>query len=415
MKNILKVFKFELESALNEKSIRIATIIILLMVFGATFIPRIIHKGEEKTFIEKTPDEQIEELGKVGYVILTEEVVTEEINKYLPFSLGEEYESEEKIKEDLLKEKLKSGIVIIKKDKYKLLKQGSDIMFSETISQLVESELLKYNQNQFYLKNNIDPNMVAEAGKIVLTSEVEEVGKSAQNNYFIAYFGTFILYFMIIMYGVSTATSVAREKSDRTMELLITNTSSTSLIVGKVISALVVGIAQIVLMLVVGYIGFMINKSTYPEMIISILNQNISFKLISVFLTFGIIGSLLYYFIYAALGSLVTRVEDASSAIGPIQMIFVGAFMFTMMGMMNPTSRMFKIGSFIPFSSPMAMFARYSMVEVSLLELLLSLLILILTTIFIAYITIKIYRRATLNYGNKLSLIQEIKNLRKNE
>lgn len=416
MKNTLKVFLFELKSTLKEKSFKIVTLILLLIVFGVTFIPRIIGNTEkEKTFLEKTKEEQIEEIGKFGYVILDNNVLNTDLQKYMPFSLGEEYKSEEEIKKDITDEKLKSGMVIIKTDQYKLLKSGSDFMFDSIVGDLIEEGLLKYNQDKFYLEHNIDPNIVNQASEIILVSEIEEVGKSAENNYFIAYFGVFIIYFMIIMYGVSVSTSIAREKNDRTMELLITNTSSTSLIVGKVIASLVVSIGQIILMLVVGYIGFLINRSTFPEILLTILNQNISITLISIFLIFGIIGSTLYFFIYATLGSLVSRVEDAAQSTGPIQMIFIAAFMVTIFGLMDPAGEMMKISSFIPISSPMAMFARYSMTDVNLIEVLISLILLIITTWLVALLAIKIYRRATLNYGNKLSLIQIIKNLKKPE
>lgn len=416
MKNILKVFLFELRTTLKTRSIQVTTIILLLMIFGVTFAPRLFNNiEEEKTFLEKTTDEQIEEIGKFGYVILTEDVLKSDLEKYLPFSLGKEYETVENVKEEILKDNLKSGVVINAPNDYKLLKAGSDFNFNEAIKGLVEEGLLKYNRDSFYLKYNIDPNLVEEASNISLISSIEEVGKSAQNNYFIAYFGIFILYFMIIMYGVAVSTAVAREKNDRTMELLITNTSATSLIVGKVLSALVVSVGQIILMILVGYLGFLINKATYPEMLLTILNQNITLNLIVVYLAFSIVGALLYYFVYAALGSLVTRVEDATSSMGPIQMLFIFAFFVAMYGMMNPTGKLLTYGSIFPLTSPMSMFARYSMAEVSTIEVLGSFALLVATTILFAYVSIKIYRMATLNYGNKMSLITALKRLKSND
>ncbi|NLA33191.1 MAG: ABC transporter permease [Mollicutes bacterium] len=414
MKNIFKVFLFEFKTMLKTKAFKITTALILLITFGITFIPRFTGGLEDnKNFLDKTPDEQIEEIGKFGYVILDDTVLKEDLVKYFPFNLGEEYESEEKIKESIEKEVIKSGAVIIKQNEYKLLKAGSDFMFNETIKALLEEGMLKYNQDRFYLENNIDPNLVEEANNILIKSDIEEVGKSAQSNYFIAYFGIFILYFMIIMYGVSVSTSVAREKNDRTMELLITNTSATSLIVGKVIASLVLSFGQIILMILVGYLGFMINKGTYPAILLSILNQNITLNLLIVYLSFAIVGALLYFFVYAALGSLVTRVEDATSSMGPIQMIFVLAFLVAMYGMMNPTGKLLTYGSIFPLTSPMSMFARYSMSEVGTLEVIGSFILLLLTTILFAYISIKIYRMATLNYGNKMNLITALKHLKK--
>ncbi len=416
MKNIFKVFLFELKTTLKTRSIQITTLIILLMVFGLTFAPRLFNSIDgEKSFAEKVLEEKIEELGKFGYVILTPEVLKSDLESYAPFSLGEEYESVEILKEDISKENLRSGLVINAPNDYIFLKSGSDLLFNETVHTLIADGLLEYNRNNFYLKNNIDPNLVEEASNITLISSVEEIGKSAQNNYFIAYFGISILYFMIIMYGVAVSTSVAREKNDRTMELLITSTSTTSLIVGKVLSALVVSFGQIILMLLVGYLGFMINKSNYPAALLVILNQNITLNLVVIYLAFAIVGASLYFFVYAALGSLVTRVEDATSSMGPIQMLFVLAFLAAIYGINNPAGKLLTYGSIFPLTSPMAMFARYSMSEVSIIEVLGSFTLLVVTTTLFAYISIKIYRMATLNYGNRMSLITALKRLRNND
>ena len=57
----------------------------------------------------------------------------------------------------------------------------------------------------------------------------------------------------------------------------------------------------------------------------------------------------------------------------------------------------------------MAMFVEYSMTVVPTMEVIISLVLLIITTILLAILSIKIYRQATLNYGNKLSLMKVLK------
>ena len=59
----------------------------------------------------------------------------------------------------------------------------------------------------------------------------------------------FIVYMKDIMYGQMIAVSVATEKSNRSIEVLVTSTSSNSLIFGKVIAGAVAGITQVALIL----------------------------------------------------------------------------------------------------------------------------------------------------------------------
>ena len=58
-----------------------------------------------------------------------------------------------------------------------------------------------------------------------------------------------------------------------------------------------------------------------------------------------------------------------------------------------------KAASFIPFTSPMAMFTRICMSTVPLYEILISIAILIGSTIGVGYVAAKIYRVGVLLYG----------------
>lgn len=409
MNNTRKVFLFEFKNKFKEKSIIISSIVILSMIFIGTFIPSILNKSMNKSDDKKEQD-KIKEMEKVGYIVNSTDIENFIIVDDL--KLAKKYTNEKELRKDIQSKDINIAFIILNDTNYKILKSGSEITFSAIEDYGIKNNLSVYAKNKFYKEHGINPEVVSNAEKIEITSSIEKIGKSAESNYFIAYIGTFIIYFIIILFGVAVSTNVAREKNDRTMELLITNTSSTSLIVGKVLASLAFSIGQIIAMLIIGAIGIIINKASYPIDFLNILIQNISPSLILLFLIFSFFGCLMYFFIYAALGSLVSRVEDVNNAIGPIQTIFVIAFMVSMIGMSNPNSAIITISSFIPFTSPMAMFVRYSMTTVPIIEVIISLILLIISTILLAILSIKIYRQATLNYGNKLSLVKVLKSIR---
>lgn len=410
MNNTIKVFLFEFKNKFKEKTIMISSIIILLLIFIATFIPSIINNNKKTE--EEIIKEQIEEMGNVGYIINDKDIESFLINDKSELKLAKKYSNESVLINDIESKDIKIGFVIINETNYKIIRFGSEFAFSEVYDYGIKDNLTIYAKNKFYKEHNIDPMLVSNAEKIEISSTIQDIGKSAENNFFIAYIGTFIIYYIIILFGVSVSTTIAREKNDRTMELLITNTSSTSLIVGKVLASLIFSIGQIIAMLLIGYIGILLNKASYPPNFLNILVQNISPSLIIIFLLFSFFGCLMYFFVYASLGSLVSRVEDVNNAIGPIQLIFITSFMISMISMNTPNSSLLTISSFIPFTSPMAMFVRYSMTLVPLIDVIISLILLIITSVLLAYLSIKIYRQATLNYGNKLSLIKVLKNIK---
>ncbi len=411
MNNTIKVFLFEFKNKFKEKSIMISSIVILSMIFIGTFIPSIINSTMNKSE-DQIKKDQIKEMKSVGYIINDKDIESFIIESESELKLGKKYTDENELIKDIESKELKIGFIIVDEVNYKILKSGSEFTFSIINDYGIKDKLTLYAKNKFYKEHNIDSKLVGDAENIQINQTIKDIGKSAENNYFIAYIGTFIIYFIIILFGVAVSTSVAREKNDRTMELLITNTSSTSLIVGKVLASLIFSIGQIIAMLLVGLLGILINKASYPPNFLNIIVQNISPALIIVFLVFAFFGCLLYFFIYAALGSLVSRVEDVNNAIGPIQTIFVIAFMVSMVGMSTPNSIVLTISSFIPFTSPMAMFVRYSMTVVPIIDVIISLILLIIATVLLAILSIKIYRQATLNYGNKLSLLKVLKSIK---
>lgn len=414
MKDIKKIFIFELKTMLKQKSLIISTLILLIIIFGVTFIPRFLNNQlnpqEQIVELEK---EQIEGFEKIAYILEDSNIKEEYLKVEIPFMYAKKYDNLEKLKKDISSKDINYGILFKSPTEYIIYRDGSTVFVSDESSYLIEEGIKNYNKKLYLRENNIDPNIVDASNQIELTYTTEEIGKSAENNYFIAYIGVMLMYMIIILYGTSVSANVAREKSDRTMELLITSTKPSSLIIGKVFASLAMSLIQIISMILVAYLGLKINKSVYPVELLNMIYSNVSITLILIYLIYMIIGGLMYFFVYAALGSLVSRVEEVNNASSPIQIVIMAAFMIAMIGLSNPSGSLIKIASYIPLSSPVVMFVRYSMVEISLIDVLISLGLLIITTIFIAYISIKIYRRATLNYGNKMSLktvLKELKN-----
>ena len=214
---------------------------------------------------------------------------------------------------------------------------------------------------------------------------------------------------LVIMYGQMVSTSVAREKDNRTMEILITSTKPDALIVGKVLANGVAGLLQFMFILSVALLGYFLNKPNFPEVVNTMLFGSLSWDSIVVFLVFTALGYLMYLFVYASLGSLVSKLEDVGSSVSIITVLFVVAYMIGILGLNDPTSLMLKVASYFPFTAILSMPIRYFLTEVSVIELTISLILMAVTTWFLAIFSIRIYRLGSLSYGNKMSFVKAVK------
>jgi ABC-2 type transport system permease protein len=132
-------------------------------------------------------------------------------------------------------------------------------------------------------------------------------------------------------------------------------------------------------------------------------------------LIFFVLGFLIYAFLYGAIGSTASKLEDLNTTVMPVTYLFVFAFIVVMTSMSSGTldSTLMKVCSYIPFTSPIAMFTRIAMSTVSLWEILLSMGILIASVVGVGVLSAKIYRVGVLLYGTPPKLGAIIKAIRK--
>lgn len=412
MKGLFSVFKFEFLNRVKQKSILFTTLILAIVVLGLTFVPRfmdVFSADKSSDTISSESTEENTDLDDIGYIITDDSLSEENISSVLSFGNPVKYNSEDELKKDIENDKVQSGFIF---DSYNHFKQvQKNISMYDTSSATVQAGLSTLLRNEKLQSEGIDIGKVDEATNQEVSFETINLGKDGISGFIFAYVGMFIVYMVVLLFGNSVATLVAREKSDRTMEILITNTSAKNLIVGKVFASTIVSFLQLAVVFAAGIIGFIINKSFYPSSILEIISQGLNPMAIFIFLLFTVLGCLMYFFLYAAFGALVSKVEEVNNATAPIQIIFIASFLATTMGLQMPDSLIMKVASIVPFSSPMSFFVRYTMTKVPIVQTLLAIGLLLLTTVILAVISIKIYRMGTLNYGNKMGFFKTVKKL----
>ncbi len=245
---------------------------------------------------------------------------------------------------------------------------------------------------------------LAEAEKILqipIEHTTESLGKDQIQNFFYTYIMIFALYMVILLYGQMVATNVASEKSSRAMELLITSAKPASMMFGKVIASCIAGLLQLVCVFGSAFLFFNLNKGEWGDN--QIINSifNMPFDLLIYMLLFFVLGFFMYAFMFGAIGSTASKLEDINTSVMPVTLLFIAGFMVVIMSMAegNVDSALMKICSYLPFTSPMAMFTRIAMSTVPFYQIAISVAILLGSVIGVGILSAKIYRVGVLLYG----------------
>jgi uncharacterized protein yhaP len=414
MKQFFTIFKHELAQYFKNKVFVITTIVLVLAVSGLLFAPRI---GE---VIKKSQNADSSETKKTEVLIKSN---SSEINKVLPTIVTSFPQANVKITNDSIeqiKSKIKDQSVnfafILSSDLKSYTYLTNVSILQDPNLQTMDTLLKTIYSNLYLKKHGLSDTQITEVQNPNITHTIESISEDGSKNFWYAYVMVFVLYMVIIIFGQKVAMSVVTEKTSRAMEVLITSASPVALMFGKIIASSVAGIIQIAAIFGSAFISYGVNKPYFENNAIITTLFNFPASLVGYLLIFFLLGFLIYSFLFGAMASTVSKIEDLSSALMLIQIVFVIGFIASTSAMSSGevNSAFMKFLSLFPLTSPMAMFTRIAMSEVPGLEILLSVVFLIFATILIGYIAAKIYRVGVLMYGTKPTLGKIIKAIREN-
>jgi ABC-2 type transport system permease protein len=259
------------------------------------------------------------------------------------------------------------------------------------------------------ISGGISPENAGDILSVSVTGKTETLGKDQMQNFFYTYIMIFALYMVIMLYGQMVSTNVATEKSSRAMEVLITSAHPNAMMFGKVFASCIAGLSQLVLIFGTSILMYHFNRNAWSDSPIISAIFGMPLSLFFYMLVFFVLGFLIYAFLYGAIGSTVSKLEDINTSAMPITFLFMIAFFVVIFSMTSGSvdNIAMRVCSFIPFTSPVAMFTRIAMGTVELYEIVISIVLLVLSTLGIGALSAKIYRVGVLLYGTppKLSAI----------
>lgn len=414
MKKFGVIFQYELMNYIKNKSYVITTVIIALVAGIIMFVPNFIDigsvTGENKNDVSDEnsgadSDSTILVYDKSGMVTDISFIQNFYHDDAIKKASGEN-ELVDKVKAD----EVSAGFVVNSLTDYdyyvynQSMTDDNQVVFTQVMTVL--------NQMVYCQKNGIDYASLTQAFNPQIDCHENILGKDMGSNYWYCYGLVMIIFMIIIMYGSMVATSVTQEKSNRTMEVLVTSVDTNLLFFAKVLAGAVAALIQSAVMLGTVLISYKINQDKWGGMLNMVLD--IPANVLVVFALFGIGGFLFYTFIYGAMGALVSKTEDINKSAGGVQMVIMIVYFITLASLTDVDGIMIKVTLFLPVSSYSAMFARVAMGSVNTWEIVVSFIILVASIVVVGIIGAKIYRMGTLRYGNPIKLSNAFKSIKEN-
>lgn len=398
MKQFGKILKFELKGYLGNKVFVGITVFLVAAIAVAMFIPNIISlfKSDDGTADATDPSVMLVYAEDSNLAELVKAYFTEAFTDY-KVTVAEG--TVDDIKAMITSGSAECAFVMNSTSSYTYYVNNLSMYDMNTgVADTVLQEVYRINA---MVQNGLTPEQAGEIMSVQIESNTETLGKDQIQNFFYTYIMIFALYMVILLYGQMVATNVAAEKSSRAMELLVTSAKPTSMMFGKVLASCIAGLTQLVAVFGSALIFYNINKSSWGDNVIIQSMFNIPVDLFVYMLVFFILGFLIYAFLYGAIGSTASKLEDINTLVLPITFLFIFAFFVVMFSMSSGSvdTVLMRVCSYIPFTSPMAMFTRICMSTVAWYEIAISVTILIASTVGVGILSAKIYRVGVLLYG----------------
>jgi ABC-2 type transport system permease protein len=284
----------------------------------------------------------------------------------------------------------------------------------------------------------LDSARIASVTNVRLTlpavriSDKGKGGAGGFGGYILGFVIAFLMYMIMALYGQQVLRGVMEEKTTRVAEVVVSSVRPVTLMAGKVLGvgavvliqqALWIGLTSVLGMMLAPVMQRLREPSTADgaaraastaagnDMMAQVASS-FSLELMVATAVFFVLGFLFYASLYAAVGATVSSEQDAQQAAAPIAFLLVPSIVLLQPILLAPTGTLAVVMSILPFSAPIVMPMRMSMIEVPMWEKVASFASALLGCVLAIWFAAKIYRVGLLMYGKRPTYGEMIKWLR---
>ena len=312
------------------------------------------------------------------------------------------YQSENQAENDLTAGKIQAYFII--PENYPA-NRDVKLIYLETPDYSVVTQFQDFVFQNLSMFKDIDP-LIAERlsdGINITMSSLDGSLEMGQDQWFlilVPFIAGILFIFVVMTSGGYLLQAVVEEKENRTMEIVISSVSPSQLMTGKIIGNIAVGLTQLGVWLIFGWIGLSITSQYLPILSDFSLQPGYVFMLLLILLpAFVMIASLL-----AAIGATMTELREAQQFQTLVTLPMMVPFYLATPIMMNPNSALAIVLSFFPITAPLTILMRMGYTVIPAWQFALSISVLFVFATLAIWFAGRAFRMGMLQYGKKLSL-----------
>lgn len=213
-----------------------------------------------------------------------------------------------------------------------------------------------------------------------------------------------LFYLLIAMFGNQMLTSTTEEKENRVTEMILTTINAKTLIIGKILSLIILGVIQIGLILIPIIVGYLLlrNQLALPNFNLSDIPIEPIPTLIGA-LIFSL-SFLLFTGLLVAIGSIAPTAQQAGSFFGVVVVFIFGPLYAVTLFVSRPESLIVRFLTFFPLTAPIPMMLRNAVGNLATDEMIIGLIILAISAGLAMFMAIRLFRQGVLSYSSPLKL-----------
>jgi ABC-2 type transport system permease protein len=261
-------------------------------------------------------------------------------------------------------------------------------------------------------REGLDPQKVMALTRVRMRIQAEQIsdrgrGGSGKVQFIFAAVVAFLLYTSILLYGQNVLRGVMEEKSTRVAEVVVSSVPTNTLLGGKVLGVCAVGITQLVIWMASSWAmvqlrGPIMAKMGMPNPTFAL--PEVSIGMLALLIVFFILGFTFYSSLYAAVGAMVNSEQEAQQAVQPLLFMVIASALMIQPVLINPNSQLAQVASWLPFSAPIIMPLRLSLVPVPAVEIIGTIIGSVIACVLAVWLASRIYRVGLLMYGKRPTL-----------
>ncbi len=210
-----------------------------------------------------------------------------------------------------------------------------------------------------------------------------------------------LLFFALSTFGAAVLHGVLLEKSSRVVEVVLATVSTRQLLAGKLLGIGALGLLQTTTLAVIG--------GTVAKVVSGNQIPSTTGRTTIAFVFCFLLGYAFYSALFAAAGSLSSRIEDAQAAATPVTLLLTMGYVAALILAFSPDSTAARVLMFVPPAAPSIAMVRIASGHPHSWELAISASLMIVATLGVLRLAARVYNGAALRTGGRVKLRQALR------